>query len=133
MPSKLIVLADDEETVRKFVKVVLQNAGFEVLEAVDGSAALETIERVHGAIDLLITDVRMPRLDGIALGTAVAATYPWIPVLFISGYALDIEAERSRYPRRACGFVRKPFLPKPLLEAVRKCLDEPVQAVRMTA
>jgi CheY-like chemotaxis protein len=133
MPSKLIVLADDEQTVRNIVKAILQNDGFEVVESHDGVHALEYITGLHGAIDLLLTDVRMPRLDGIGLARAVTAMYPNIPVLYISGYSLDIEDEKSKHPKQACGFVQKPFLPKVLLEAVRKCLDLPITVSGTTA
>ncbi len=85
--------------------------------------ALDSIQRAGGGIDLLLTDVRMPRMDGISLAQAVAKIYPQVPVLFISGYPLDIGAEKDKHPSKACGYVQKPFLPKSLLEAVRNCIE----------
>jgi len=133
MRPKTILLVDDEETVRTYVKALLRNDGFEILEASDGLEALESIKQLRGSIDLLLTDVRMPRMDGLALAHAVTDMFPEIPVLFISGYSLDIDAEKSRHPTKNCGFVQKPFFPKVLLDAVRKCLDSPKQVSGTTA
>ena len=128
-----ILVVDDESSVRTFLKTVLKKADFKVLEACDGLEALSVIEQSSGRIDLLLTDIRMPRLDGVALAETVAQRYPDIPVLFLSGYPFEVETERQKHPSRACGFVQKPFLPKALLEAVRKCLDSPEPAIRATA
>ena len=128
MTREHILLADDEDFVRSFVRSILNTAGFDVLEASDGAEALELVRHVGGAIDLLVTDVRMPRMDGVALAQAVTDIYPDIPILFISGYSFDLDAEQQKRPMKRCGFVQKPFVAKGLLEAVHKCLDAPRHA-----
>jgi two-component system cell cycle sensor histidine kinase/response regulator CckA len=133
MAQQRILLADDESFVRAFVRAILNTAGFDVLEASDGAEAIEIVQQVGGAIDLLVTDVRMPRVDGVALAQALTDIYPDIPILFISGYSFDLEAEQQKRPAKRCGFVQKPFVAKSLLEAVRKCLNSPRQAVETGA
>src|SRR5437870_6187424 len=133
MSQQRILLADDEAFVRTFVRAILNTAGFEVLEASDGAEAIEIVQQVRGAIDLLVTDVRMPRMDGVALAQALTDMYPDIPILFISGYSFDLEAEQQKRPAKRCGFVAKPFVAKALLEAVHKCLDSPRQAAETNA
>src|SRR6058998_2604704 len=125
MSQQRILLADDEDFVRTFVRAILNAAGFDVVEAADGAEAIEIVQQVGAAIDLLVTDVRMPRMDGVALAQALTDIYPDIPILFISGYAFDLEAEQQKLPAKRCGFVQKPFVAKALLDAVRKCLDSP--------
>jgi CheY-like chemotaxis protein len=119
--SKTILLADDEPSVRTYIRNLLIREGYEILEADDGLAALELAE--GHAIDLLVTDVRMPRMNGVELARSLARKLPGTPVLFISGYPLDIEPERSHHV--ACGFVPKPFTRTALLDAIKKCLQPP--------
>ena len=128
MSKKRILFVDDENVVRAFARVALTKAGVEVSVASDGANALQAIQDLAGDIDLLVTDIRMPNMDGIALAAAVEAIYPEIPILFISGYPFDLETEKQKYPAKTCGFMKKPFLPQPLIEAVRKCLAPPIQA-----
>ncbi len=77
-------------------------------------AAYELVERLSGGIKLLVTDVKMPRMDGITLGEKVGAGYPEIGVLYISAYVPDA-------PTRGAGrrFLPKPFRPEALVECVR--------------
>jgi|SRR6185437_1462407 len=128
MSKKRILFVDDEGAVRSYVRTALTNAGFDVAVASDGEEALRLIKDCSGDIDLLVTDIRMPKMDGICLADAVEALYPQIPVLFISGYPFDLEVEQLKHPAKSCGFLKKPFLPQPLFEAVRKCLAVPSQA-----
>ncbi len=128
MSKPRILFVDDESTVRSFVQLALTKAGFDVSIASDGEEALQVINDKSGDIDLLVTDIRMPKMDGICLADAMAALYPNIPVLFVSGYPFDLEAEQRKRPARSCGFLKKPFLLQRLFEAVRKCLAPPSQA-----
>jgi CheY-like chemotaxis protein len=114
--QRLIVLTDDESAVRGFVKSILQHAGYQVLEAADGAAALALIEKIGGALDLLITDYQMPNLNGAELVRAVRAKYPNVPVVYISGYGSGSQGDWLADPAQACALVRKPFLPQQLLE-----------------
>lgn len=85
-----ILLAEDEAAVREFVRRALTHSGHHVTAVEDGLAALDAGGR--GEFDLLLTDIVMPGLDGIALARKIAASYPDMPILLMSGYA----AERQR-------------------------------------
>ena len=118
-PSQRVVLVvDDEESVRSYVRRVLQGAGYQVLEAADGVDALALLEKLSGSVDLLVTDVKMPRLSGIELVKAVKRQFPAIPVIYIS----SIRRDGLHDPRRSVIFVEKPFTPEVLLEAVQELL-----------
>ncbi len=116
--QRLVVLADDEDSVRRFVKSVLEHAGYQVLEAADGSIALALIERVGGAVDLLVTDCVMPNLNGTGLVRAVRAKYSAIPVVYTSGFTSDPPGERLDDPSAQCAFIPKPFSPRAFLQLV---------------
>jgi two-component system, cell cycle sensor histidine kinase and response regulator CckA len=114
-----ILIVDDEEAVRSFAGTILRREGFHLVEAVDGVDALEKA-RQEGPIDLLLTDVRMPRMDGVALARALGSTNPTTPVIYISGYPFD--SETMYRPAAQCTSLSKPFTRRALLDAVRKCL-----------
>ncbi|HEY1205695.1 MAG: response regulator [Bryobacteraceae bacterium] len=107
-----VLVVDDEPDVRSFVRTVLVRQGYEVLEAEDGLAAYELVERLSGEIELLVTDVKMPRMDGITLGQKVSTGYPEIGVLYISAYI-------SEAPGRGRRFLPKPFRPDALVDCIR--------------
>jgi CheY-like chemotaxis protein len=121
--SQTILVADDEPTIRAYIARVLVTEGFRVVAAVDGQDALDQFRLLDGSIDLLLTDVRMPRMDGLALARSLVDLRPGVPVLFISGYPLDHEL---RLWNSGNCFLRKPFTRQVLLDAVRKCLNVPV-------
>ena len=119
MAPRTILLVDDEAAVRSFVGAILRRENFHVLEAGDGIEALELAQRA-GPIDLLVTDVRMPRMDGIALSRAFYDVHPDTPVLFISGYPLDLDTVPR--PAGTCCYLPKPFTRQALMDAVIQCL-----------
>lgn len=123
MAYPTILVVDDESSVRGYIRKILGMRGFEVLEAADGVDALQQVQDSGAVIDLLLTDIRMPRMDGIELARSLTALYSRTPVLYISGYPFDVDEERSRHPHKACGFLAKPFTPKVLVEAVNQCLS----------
>lgn len=83
--TKWVLIADDEPSVRQFVERALNYAGYAVTAVPDGNAALEALSK--RAYDLLLTDIVMPDLDGIALALKVAKDYPKTRVLMMTGYA----------------------------------------------
>jgi DNA-binding response OmpR family regulator len=83
--AKWVLVADDEPSVRQFVERALAYAGFNVTGAADGNAALEALAKQN--YDLLLTDIVMPDLDGIALSLKVAKDYPHMKILMMSGYS----------------------------------------------
>ncbi len=120
-----VLLVEDEDAVRAFGARALQNKGYKVLEANSGEAALEVLKNGGQAVDLLITDVVMPRLDGPSLVRKVRETRPDLPVIFISGYAED--GFRQRLGREAgIHFLPKPFSLKDLAGKVKEVMGEKV-------
>jgi CheY-like chemotaxis protein len=82
-----ILIAEDEEAVRGLVARALMESGHDVVTAADGGAALEALAREHGRFDLLLTDIKMPVMDGIALALATARDHPNVVILLMTGYA----------------------------------------------
>ncbi|MDB4906598.1 MAG: sensor protein [Gemmatimonadetes bacterium] len=117
--SETILLVEDESSVRRLGRRVLEARGYTVLEAANAGEALVLCER-HEAIDLLLTDVIMPMMNGRELAERVRALRPGIAVMFMSGYTAtllqDIDPERE-------SFIAKPFSPDELGRAVRATLD----------
>jgi CheY-like chemotaxis protein len=107
--------------VRRIVSLALEQAGYRVLSAADGLAALEVAGAELGRIDLLLTDLVMPRLGGRELAQRLAALRPGLRILFMTGYA---EGDPVAGAREAL-LLRKPFKTVELLEAVRGALDRP--------
>ena len=123
MTGKTVLIVDDQEVVRKYVEDSLRREGFHVHGATDGLDALRQVDLLGAAIDLLLTDIRMPRMDGIALASSISEIYPKIPVLFMSGYPFDLREERTKFAPASFAFLAKPFTRQALLEAIRTLLD----------
>ena len=118
-----ILIVEDEEGLRTLVARALALDGHEVMTAGDGAAALDLLNRAEGAFELLLTDIRMPIMDGIALALATARDHPRIGILLMTGYADQRE--------RACGLeslihdvIAKPFS----LGAIRSAVNEAIAA-----
>ncbi len=122
--GRTVLLVEDERAVRALVARVLRGNGFQVIPAEDGQDALaQCDDALLSRIDLVVTDVVMPRLGGPALIEALRERRPDLPVLFVSGYrennALDNVMEAAN-----TGFLPKPFTPGVLLRAVHERLDD---------
>ncbi|HEX3499365.1 MAG TPA: PAS domain-containing protein [Stellaceae bacterium] len=117
-----VLLVEDEDPVRLFSARALRNKGYKVIEAKSGEAALEVIHRATETIDLLITDVVMPRMDGPGLIRVVRETHPDMKVIFISGYTED--SFRKRLDTDAeIHFLPKPFSLKQLATKVKEVVS----------
>jgi two-component system cell cycle sensor histidine kinase/response regulator CckA len=116
-----VLLADDEDGVRALAREVLVSAGYVVLEAPDGQAALRGAEGHPGRIDLLVSDVEMPGLGGRELAERLRARDPALRVLFLSGHTED-EVVRQGVSSAEVHFLPKPFSPTALAEKVRQVL-----------
>jgi len=114
-----ILLAEDEEMVRELAIEIFQEAGYTVLDAPNGTAALAICDRHEGCIDLLVTDLVMPGMNGIELARRVCDSRPGIPVLFMSGYAEDAK-ERLGDLDDERDFLQKPITPTKLSRKVRE-------------
>ena len=116
-----ILLAEDDPDVRRLLTDVLTGEGFHVLSASNGEAALKLARKHSGQIDLLITDVQMPKLDGFDLRERLCLERPDIKLLVISG-ALGSNILGADFP-----LLRKPFLPSELASKVREILGNPAK------
>lgn len=105
LPERTILVVDDDPDVRDYAVAVLENRGYRVLSAEDGLDALSVLKRER-SIDLLFTDVVMPRLNGFELAARAREAAPLLKVLFTSGYATDLSA--------ADRLLKKPYLPQQL-------------------
>jgi len=128
MEHARILIVDDDAGVRQFVVAALKSAGFEVLDAKDGSDAIRQCEQ-PGAIHLVLADVLMPKLSGRQLASQVVARHPEAKVLLMSGYPnvsgfLDGVAGRAEKTKTEYGFIRKPFGPAELIQKIRELLQQ---------
>jgi CheY-like chemotaxis protein len=122
--SETILLVEDEATVRRFAARTLEALGYRVLEAPGPAEALAVAAAFGERIDLLVTDVTMPGLQGHQLAARLAADRPGLRVLYISGFTENGVAGRSGFGPGAA-FLGKPFSSQALARAVRRALDEP--------
>jgi CheY-like chemotaxis protein len=113
---------EDEEGVRRLLTQVLRMRGYRVLEAGDGEEAMRVFHERGSEIELVLTDVIMPRMGGPDLAARLLAMRPDLPLIFMSGYPDDHLTGSGALPagRR---FLRKPLLPDALATAVRETLD----------
>jgi PAS domain S-box-containing protein len=116
-----VLLVDDEDSVRRVLAALIERLGYQVLSAADGIQALEVSRTHRGTIDLLITDIMMPRMHGRELSERLAKTRPETRVLFTSGYADDDIIERGLLDPRTA-FIQKPFSIEELAEKMRATL-----------
>ncbi len=84
-PRGTVLVVDDEELLRRLLSRVLADAGFGVVEAENGAAALETARRLKGGLGLVVTDIHMPVMDGLEFARALRPLQPTVPILFITG------------------------------------------------
>jgi two-component system cell cycle sensor histidine kinase/response regulator CckA len=116
-----VLLVEDEDAVRRFGVRALQNKGYKVIEARDGEDALDVLGKSGGRIDLVITDVMMPGVDGPTLIRRVRETHPELKVIFISGYAEDSFRKRLGEGEQV-HFLPKPFSLQQLAGKVKEVM-----------
>ena len=121
MPCLLVLVVDDVESVRRLIRRILEHAGHRVLEASDGVEALACLA-ANPAVELVLTDLRMPNMDGWELATRLSGRSPRVPALFMSGYA--DQDSRTAVPPGA-NFLNKPFSGQELTAAVEAVLKGP--------
>ncbi|HOK47042.1 MAG TPA: response regulator, partial [Bryobacteraceae bacterium] len=120
--NETVLVVEDEEGVRKLVRSVLELNGYRVLEADCGETAMEISAAHDEKIDLLVTDVVMPKMSGRELADALSLLRPDIKVLFLSGYA-DRAIIEHGILNAGAAFMQKPFTPQDLARKVREVLD----------
>ena len=117
-----VLLAEDEEAVRGLIAESLRLEGYTVIEAADGEEALRAAAESEAPLDLLVTDLRMPRLDGLALAERLRRKLPGLAVLYLTGYLERMPEGGATAMVPGAALLNKPFKPADLLARVRGVL-----------
>ena len=121
--TETILLVEDEPAVRRLVSQMLLLTGYTVLEAASGPEAIALIAQCREPVNLLLTDIVMPLMSGGELADKLSQDYPYMRVLFTSGYMDDSVV--NEIVARGAQFLPKPFSPEVLVHKVRDVLDRP--------
>lgn len=117
-----ILLTEDDEAVRSFVKRALELDGHKVDAVEDGAAAVEALTREKGQFDLLLSDIKMPIMDGIALALHSARDWPELPILLMTGFA-DQRERANGLDALVHDVITKPFSLADIRRAVREAIN----------
>jgi CheY-like chemotaxis protein len=121
----VILIAEDEAVVRNLVRLMLSKEGYATLSANDGQEALEICEMFKDPIHLLLTDIKMPRMNGLELAEKVRERRPEIKVMIMSAETADTILKENAPD----AFLRKPFIPPTLLRCVQRVLTTEFKGV----
>jgi len=116
-----ILVAEDNEEVRRLIKTILTTYGYAIIEATDGDDAIDKFNK-HRNTDLLIIDLIMPKKNGKEAYEEISKINPQIKVLFISGYTRDVVLDKG-IEGKEFDFIPKPLSPRELLQKVEEMLD----------
>lgn len=119
--GETILVVEDEDMVRRFVRRALLAQGYQVLESRNGVEALRLLEEANQVLDLVVTDLSMPDMGGRELAAQVRLRYPALPVLYTSGYSKEL-GDSNVLLANAEYFLSKPFGPVDLTRKVREIL-----------
>ena len=122
--SKYALTVDDSVTMREMVAFTLRNAGFDVLEAGDGEDAIETLKSADNKVNIIITDLNMPKMDGVSLIRKLRAdpNYKTTPILMLTTEGDSTSKDQGR-EAGATGWIVKPFNPEKLLNVISRVLS----------
>ncbi|MBX3266765.1 MAG: PAS domain S-box protein [Acidobacteria bacterium] len=123
--NEVVLLVEDEDAVREITRQTLEDCGYKVFEAQNGEAALELIKTLDLSVDILVSDIIMPKIGGRELAKQVVEQMPNCKVLLISGYTEDAVLMHG-IMNEEFAFLQKPFTPSVLAKKVRECLDSGV-------
>ncbi len=118
--ARKIAIVDDEPMIRSLLERLLKLAGYETTAYPDGASALDACQQE--AFDLLITDLRMPGIDGFELMECLKSEKPALPVIILTAHG-DVDTAIEALRRKACDFITKPFDTCNILTSVRRILD----------
>ena len=119
---RVVLVVDDEQGLRDLVCRTLRAEGYSTLEAAHGAEALEVMESAAESVDLVVTDVVMPGMDGRELGRRLAQRWPDLPILYISAYDVN-DIFRRGSPRHSAPFLQKPFPLEGLITTVQELIS----------
>ena len=122
---RTILIVEDDPPLRQLVHRMLEAAGFGLIEAPSGEQALSLARRTRGSIDLLVTDIVLPHMDGFDLAEAITRLHPETRVLYMSGYADRSVAVRGGLKEVDAPFLLKPFTKSQLEQKVAEALSAP--------
>src|ERR1700758_5322235 len=111
MGQRISLVVDDEPAVRKYIAAILNQEHLQTVEAEDGADGLRIVQERGDDVVLIVSDIQMPKGDGVTFAHAVKAAFPTLPIILVSGGA---------EPSPGFGFIRKPFQPSTLMKAVRE-------------
>ncbi len=120
-----VLIVDDQEDIRKSVRLSLTKAGFEVIEAEDGEKGIEMVSRGDSTYKLgaIICDIRMPKIGGVEAIAYFREAYPSTPVIVLTGYP-DVKHSVDLMKKGVVEYLEKPISPERLLAAVQKAINE---------
>ena len=124
--EETVAVVEDEPAIRALATRVLEHQGYHVLAFEDGQAAWDALRDGSARVDLLVTDVIMPHLNGRALADRLCAERPGLRVLFVSGYTEDVLAHHGLHTDAAMDFLAKPYSMAVLARRVREVLDREI-------
>ena len=122
--GEIVMIVEDKPEVRQMATRALREGGFAVVEAGDGVQALDLLADGHADVNLVVTDLALPNMDGLVLAGELRRLRPSIPVLFMTGYTSD-ESVRRTATLRGHPLIEKPFTADLLVSRVREALDAP--------
>jgi CheY-like chemotaxis protein len=128
--GEAILVVEDEQVVRSLVLRILEAYGYRVYQAPTGVAALEFLSKPGTEVDLVVSDIVMPRMSGRELGEKLKERFPGLPILFMSGYSGN-EIKQRGLIEDGAPFLQKPITPDALAIAVRTELDRMERAHRL--
>ncbi len=119
--TKIILLVDDHKSFRDSLAKVLTGEGYRVLAATDGEEALDILRQEH--INLVLTDLKMPKMDGVELLRVAKTLHPEIEVILITGFG-TVDTAVTAMKDGAFDYIQKPFKPRDIIKLVRKALEK---------
>lgn len=125
MPKDIVLCVDDEPIVLRACTIAVAKAGYRPVVAENGAAGLETFLQLQGEICLVLSDIVMPAVNGIAMAESILQIAPRTKILLMSGYSDDVieKQGRNRFP-----FIRKPFIFAMLIQKIRSVIEPPADA-----
>jgi two-component system, cell cycle sensor histidine kinase and response regulator CckA len=123
-----VFLVEDDRVLREFVREVLTQHKYRVVEAASGAEALQAWDRIKGEVDVLLTDMVMPNgVSGWELANQLRKSCADLKVIFSSGYSEEVIGDDFQLER--AWYLPKPYNPQQLAQIVRRCLDHPIASI----